>query len=400
MDIKTVHYSGPVTLDPKSYRLTAKLNIKFFLSKKTNSVKFLINKKCNISSVLVEDLSSYEVIKQNDFPFCEEGNFLILKFVKPKKILNVSIMYSLTTSKIGTWGVNKITNSYTELGLYTPWYPFIPNVDVTYKIKVLGKNSYKIASIGTIEHAKGNYLIDSKAKQKSILLFSSKEIFNPIIKEDNINIKISYFKKEHKEFASLIAKQTKQILKYYNTILPPLENNKIFNIFIANRDKGGSYARVNSIIMQYVDNYLSKENRLLKSLAHEIAHLWWCKASVDSWEDWLNESFAEYFALLSLKELIGKNHFKNLIEDKEATINNLPPIRNLSRKDPKAFDVLYNKGAFILNEFANTVGKEAFLLMCNDIINKNITTTETLLNYVSNKFGLKMKAFLDRLISN
>jgi len=37
---------------------------------------------------------------------------------------------------------------------------------------------------------------------------------------------------------------------------------------------------------------------------------WWANAPVNSWEDWLNESFAEYSALMAVRELFGAERFE------------------------------------------------------------------------------------------
>ncbi|MDT8401169.1 MAG: hypothetical protein RQ743_05700 [Bacteroidales bacterium] len=44
--------------------------------------------------------------------------------------------------------------------------------------------------------------------------------------------------------------------------------------------------------------------------AHEISRLWWLRADANTWEDWLNEGFAEYTALVVLRELYGKEYFE------------------------------------------------------------------------------------------
>jgi len=255
--------------------ISAKLKVKMKRKAASSIVNFIINKKLNVTSLSCSNLNSYKILSKNKFPFCEEGNTLNLNFLKPITNISFDIEYILNTSKIGTWGVNKITYQYTELGLYTPWYPYIPNKNVVYNLEILTKNNYQVTSIGQMKMKNGKILLKSNHSQKSILLFSAKKLFTEKLDQGSANIKISYFSKSHKDFAKLISRYSNNILEYFNSILPPLVSKKNFDIIIANRDKGGSYARNNSIIIQYVDDYESKKSKLFKSLAHEIAHLWW-----------------------------------------------------------------------------------------------------------------------------
>jgi len=45
----------------------------------------------------------------------------------------------------------------------------------------------------------------------------------------------------------------------------------------------------------------------------EFSHLWWSNAPTDTWEDWLNEGFAEYGAPRAVRQRIGKAAFQSLI---------------------------------------------------------------------------------------
>jgi len=46
-------------------------------------------------------------------------------------------------------------------------------------------------------------------------------------------------------------------------------------------------------------------------------------------EDWLNESFAEYSALMAVRELFGTGRFQNIIAGKRKRSEGMPPIKAL-----------------------------------------------------------------------
>jgi hypothetical protein len=50
-------------------------------------------------------------------------------------------------------------------------------------------------------------------------------------------------------------------------------------------------------------------DRLLFTLTHEVAHFWWSGAPSVTWENWLNEAFAEYSALMYVRKFEGVEAF-------------------------------------------------------------------------------------------
>ncbi len=90
---------------------------------------------------------------------------------------------------------------------------------------------------------------------------------------------------------------------------------------------------------------------LLRYLAHEAAHFWWTLAPADTWEDWLNESFAEYSALLLIRDRFGEEEFRTRMDRKRESAEGTPPIWGFDRGDTSTEEksmqvqaVLYNAG--------------------------------------------------------
>lgn len=185
----------------------------------------------------------------------------------------------------------------------------------------------------------------------------------------------------HKTLAEDISRYSNLILSKYASF-GRIDGSNI-SIVIAPREDGGGYCRSNLIVLTPNDN-LDDDIRYFKYIAHELAHLWWCKATFNSWEDWLNESFAEYSALLVLRDIFGEDEFNQRIEKYKAKAEGLPPIMGIDRGEEKAYEVLYIKGPLLLYELERTTGREKFIELLNIIHLGNIDTTEKFLAKLGN----------------
>ena len=72
----------------------------------------------------------------------------------------------------------------------------------------------------------------------------------------------------------------------------------------------GGYSRKNFIML----SSRTFNEYVLKNTAHEIGHFWWNKAPVESWHDWLNESFAEFSALQYIRHARGEKAYAAYID--------------------------------------------------------------------------------------
>jgi aminopeptidase N len=133
-------------------------------------------------------------------------------------------------------------------------------------------------------------------------------------------------------------------------------------------------------------------------IGHEMAHLWWNKADADSWEDWLNEAFAEYSSLLIVREIFGRNEFQNQMMERTKNIDNTKAIWGINRRDPEAYYILYHKGAIILNELELKIGNKAFLALCHSYHKLNIRTTGDFLDLLKSQEGEEMNIWFEKML--
>ena len=91
-------------------------------------------------------------------------------------------------------------------------------------------------------------------------------------------------------------------LKFFRRLYKIAGDEDIYMKFLLSASgTSGGYSRKNFIML----SSRTFNEYVLKNTAHEIGHFWWNKAPVESWHDWLNESFAEFSALQYIRHALS-----------------------------------------------------------------------------------------------
>ncbi|MBP2833122.1 hypothetical protein J8281_13085 [Aquimarina sp. U1-2] len=204
----------------------------------------------------------------------------------------------------------------------------------------------------------------------------------------------------HQVSDSIITDVQKKSQKYYNYFEKTYGTTDTDELVIVVSDskRSVSYARPNFISLNF-DQKFKKTH--IKVLAHEIAHLWWLKAELSTWEDWLNESFAEYSSLVMYRRDYGKEamdaynkRFGDWIQKMEA-----PPVWGIKKNHERSNAVVTYKGSFHLLDLEEKIGEPQTEKLLNQMHNRQIKTTAVFLDLlselngqeISNWFELKLK---------
>lgn len=147
------------------------------------------------------------------------------------------------------------------------------------------------------------------------------------------------------------------------------------------------------------NEYYEDEIEYFKHIGHELAHLWWRNGIHDSWEDWLNESFAEYSALLAIRVVYGEDKFNEFIDMYKKETKDFAPIKNIDRSASNAHALLYKKGPVIVSELEKQVGMEAFQKLLGEVYSRKVDHTELLYEVISEAINDKAKEMLDKFLN-
>ncbi|MFL0267411.1 M1 family aminopeptidase [Candidatus Clostridium radicumherbarum] len=347
----------------------------------TKVLNFYIYKDIQIENVTCDKKMRYEVGSEKIqwSPFVLESKLIKLLFDEPiyeNEIININFKYKGHINLVTQYGINRLTKDWIELGIYTPWFPLSKKLEqALFNVKVQISDGYRIINSKDI----GEYsIINQLIPNSDCPIIASKEFKCVKCNIENIDVNVYFIDNKYNDLAQKISDYSIIILNYYKRF-GPIDSQEI-SIVIAPRKDGGGYCSPGLIVI--TPDYNNKDEvGYFKFIAHELAHLWWCKVkNPDTWEDWLNESFAEFSALLALRDAFGVEEFNNRINTYSQEAKKLPPIRDIDRKNDKAHQVLYKKGPLILNELKKNIGELKFEKLLNIVHTSNTDTTEKFLD--------------------
>lgn len=401
MDNKCGIYNIDLEIEAGNHFITSNTKLDYYCKEaSTNTLKFYIYKDMQLEAITCNRKISYEVGKEVDnwSPFILESKLIKISFeesIYEGEYISIQFKYKGHINIAKLYGINRLTKEWIELGLYTPWFPLNEKLEqALFYVNIKINKEYKVIN-------------SRRLGDNSLISLSQPSVDCPIIacncfkcmknNVEGISIDVYYTKDSYKKYAQQISNYSIKILRIFSKF-GDIDSREL-SIVIAPREDGGGYCRAGLIVLTSDDDS-EDEVGYFKFIAHELGHLWWCKAKKpDTWEDWLNESFAEFSALLAVREVFGEDQFNARIQAYTEKTKNLPHIIDLDRGNDKAYAVLYMKGPVILSELEKDIGRDKFIEFLNKVHMDNIDTTEKLLNKLCEITSQDMKQKLISLLN-
>lgn len=101
--------------------------------------------------------------------------------------------------------------------------------------------------------------------------------------------------------------------------------------------------------------------RDFRYIAHEIAHYWWHLGDTATPEDWINEGFSEYMALLASEAIVGKEFARELQQEyveRSQSSATTPAILETGNDSPHREVNRYARPVLLLSELREKYGPE------------------------------------------
>jgi hypothetical protein len=328
-----------------------------------DNITFLVNHLLNIKRICHNNNAiDYSV---------EEANEL---FRKAKKIILKNENYANLIIEYGgkVDGYHTIINNeICAINYYSCWYPDNFNINVnSITVKYYTDNYNQMIN--------GHYNKNRKYFEYTPLDFDCNilALNNARIISD-CHIDICYFGRNNDKTAKIYSEEFNKSLKYCMELYKSKRVEKVNLCILPEGNKYDGYTRKRLIVL---GGFNEDIERFIHLITHEIAHNWCTGANILSWEDWLNETTAEWTALLYDLEKNRMGLFSKTIDEKLERIKNYSSIKT---KDGNRPDGVHEKGTILFYNIYKQYGIgtiKQLLTIYNNVKEKN---TEEYLNAIN-----------------
>ena len=343
--------------------------------------------------------------------FLPQAGILDVYFNPPLKKDETALIEFEYLGNITEWpaeGANRIDPDWAELGQFLPWFPFQFNgspSELTFTLKVSAPVGFQVSSYGAATQQDGAFFFNWTQPTRDIVVAAGLSLETHAFESLPNRVFLSTVNMSEPTITQLGEDMLWTLERFSGWFGPTRPSD--FNIIQSPRKLGGSYARRGLVVLSGLTekDYLAQPETYLRYLAHEASHAWWWEAPTDTWEDWLNESFAEYSALLAIRERYGAGAFEQIMASKRDQAPSAPPLWEFNRADlstPEALAtverMLYDKGPLILQMLEQRIGYLRFMDFCRAMLWSGVASTPHLLDLLEEVEDHETRVWMETLL--
>lgn len=404
-------YKGFVKINSEDKQLEASLKVEYCNKQEvTKFLEFVIydNSSIKVTGDKIETVQILENIEISPFIL---GRKLIRIELKERieigEMVELNFDYILNFDKFEVDFMNSFETQYVELGLYTPWYPLNTNFEeCLYDIEFCVQKEQYVVGAKALES--GNWqLIQEEYPHCGIEFIIGSNKYNKHISKDKAEINIHWFNDEDANIGKYLYSNIAQAITLFTGIFGKSGKSNL-NIALVprkNSERSGGYCRPNLIVIPMGENKHNngrysedKKTYILEYMLHEVAHLWWSKANCQSFEDWLNEGFAEYSKYIALRELFGEEQYTELFRNLELKAETMPSLIDENIPNEERFELMRVKGPVVLYKLEQKVGKIQMNNFLEEVHQKKANTTQGILDIIENRYSRDTALFFKAII--
>ena len=212
------------------------------------------------------------------------------------------------------------TDMVVHFSFYNAWYPMVDYHKEPYTIWIHGFHDY-ICVQGVYDKKVDAWLCHVNKMENltdcNILLVKKEQCYI----YDSESLKLISVYKQNKVVLSLI-RAYERIYTYYCELYEKDKLGKHWIVFLPSPNEGeGAYKRNHLIVYSCIPDNPKKAEHIL---AHEMAHSYAFGADANTWQDWLNETHAEWSAMAywyDTNRMFFEERLFKLLDDKPLHLN-------------------------------------------------------------------------------
>jgi hypothetical protein len=335
-----------------SYDLNVNIDV---ISRKLNvkgSAKIDFNNSDSISLVLwkntvIQSISSKETPLRYTFDTVSPspvmyipggGRLVVCRPAQSNEIQSIYFEYDCDMHNLTGWA-KSFSEDWIEINYYSAWFP-VNNSSRKFRsrINITIDPGYTVTGSGVVNRKEDCWQMIQPWPGFDNVIIASKGLRSRVLDENNIHIE-TFYKDFPESGADSVLSECRFVFGLYENLFGK-KDSTYMKFIISPFEGGGGYSRKNFVSMRM--KQFSFYTRV--GVGHEIAHFWWSNAVTTTWEDWLNEAFAEYSMLIYFRERSGQDVFNTQLNEYKKRTANTPPVWGLDRNAPQAYTVCMRKG--------------------------------------------------------
>jgi hypothetical protein len=412
-----LHYDLRLNLDPKAHYVAVAGSLAYHSPQaRLERARFYLHRQFVIERMEGRRILGYHyentpsTIRSN----LPQAGILDVYFNPPLVKNETALIQFQYQGRITDWpadSANIVTPDWAELGQHLPWFPLqygdAPS-NLTFSLKVTCPPEYQVSSYGSSALEDGAWYFNWSHPTSDIVVAAGPSLQTRLFESDSNRVYIHYT--TFQETAAIrLGEELLWALERYSGWYGPIRPAE-FTLIESPRALGGGYARRGLVVLGGLTDrdYLDQPDAFLRYLGHEAAHAWWWEAATGTWEDWLNESFAEYSSLLAVRERYGADTFERFLDRKRERAPKNIPLWGFSRADSSSPEqkanqekqvivehMLYDKGPLLLHELAERIGNLRFLELCRAMLWSGVTDTAHFLDLLEEVEDSETRRWMD-----
>ena len=345
--------------------------------KPTSSFRFSLSSLLKIDSITADSDMVWKIVKEWQPQWGYKSNKILVTSETP--VHKITIVYH---GNISGW-CNVIEEKRVALSSYSSWYITGVSERIRSRFILQGMEDYFVIN-GSFDEQENVWIYgDGKHDEGNIIALKKGYYYVSTID----NFSFYYLNEAENIYADTYTYYYKDITRYYKSVFPPKNINKMDIVCLGLDGGGGAYFRNELIVITSlntnVDIGLIKESTITL-LGHELGHNWFYAANTSSLEDWLNETAAEWSSLLYILSISNYKMFEQQMDWHLKTYINTPAIKTPDLKRP---DGVHDRGTVMFYEIYKKYGKDVILDILRILASLDDVTTENFLNKLRNEMG-------------
>jgi hypothetical protein len=390
-----LNYAGRVTLNPSNAEVAEALTIAFVAPEGADHCELNLNKDLAVSGLSCPRCSGYREGPVNDRtntrtivitfqPMLHSGERADIRFEAWGKLTDVSS------------DTNSFSPEWVELSIDSGWYPYEQDSrNFVFDLQVKIDPVYKLVGNGKATGGNGTWRLLRRNSTFDIDLAAARAWKVNSVKLKGFAIRIisvNVPRAAAESFAQRASSAATTFTEWFGRTAA-----HDLTVVLNPRSDGSSYSRPGYISLAYSPGAAERQGLFL-NLTHEVAHFWWSNAPSSTWENWLNEAFAEYSALMYIRKFEGIDTFDKLMSQRAARAENQPPIWGVDRGMHNYAIVIYAKGALRLQQLEGMLGPDNFRKLLATLAQKHVKTTHDFLDELQEVGSTEVRLKFEELL--